>query len=331
MAASQVSSPNPSALGDLLPSVPLGGLRAEAFELRDLLGAIFNAAERCVDMAAIIAAVYCAWALYRLLGLGSQVQVQAPTVLLSAAGFALLFVILLERRGGYRPYVSLLAVRETERILRVTIESFLLALLVAYFTTEHISRLVALIALVTVPVFVMVGKWELRNGLRLLRAKGYGTRRAVIVGAGTLGRRIYSALARSPSLGSIRWHSWTMIRKGTDWRFTNLRISESEPPKCWPGQSAPSCYENWTPVCWSSQRRGQIASRWSGWPLRRAWTPIAFGKTFLSRASGLTTPTLTGSRWHTSRKARRGSQATLPSERLTWPFLRLFCSCWQCR
>ena len=50
-------------------------------------------------------------------------------MLLSATAFALLFVILLERHGGYRPYVSLLAVRDTERVLRVTVESFLLALL----------------------------------------------------------------------------------------------------------------------------------------------------------------------------------------------------------
>jgi FlaA1/EpsC-like NDP-sugar epimerase len=189
--ASQVSSPNPSALANFLASPALGSRRAaDSVAVRGLLGTFLNAAERCVDMVAIIVAVYCASALYRLLRMGSQVQYQASTMLPSAAAFALLFVILLERRGGYRPYVSLLAVRETERILRVTIESFLLALLVAYFTTEHISRLVALLALVTVPVFVMVGKWELRNGLRLLRAKGYGTRRAVILGAGTLGRRI---------------------------------------------------------------------------------------------------------------------------------------------
>src|SRR5271166_6091553 len=202
MAASQVPAPNPSALGDFLPSGVLGGrLTTDAVGLRHLVGALFNAAERCVDVAAIIAAVYCACALYRLLGLGSQMQYQASTVLLSAGAFAVLFVILMERRGGYRPDVSLLAVRETERILRVTIESFLLALLVAYFSTEHISRLVALLALVTVPVFVMVGKWELRSGQRLLRARGYGARRAVIVGAGTLGRRIYSALVRSPKFG----------------------------------------------------------------------------------------------------------------------------------
>src|SRR5271166_912393 len=202
MAASQVPAPNPSALGDYLPSAVLGDRRVtDVVDLRYLLSALFNAAERCVDVAAIIAAVYCACALYRLLGLGSQVQYQASTVLLSAAAFAVLFVILLERRGGYRPDVSLLAVRETERILRVTIESSLLALLVAYFATEHISRLIVLLALVTVPIFVTVGKWELRSGQRLLRARGYGARRAVIVGAGTLGRRIYSALVRSPKFG----------------------------------------------------------------------------------------------------------------------------------
>jgi len=176
-------------------SMPNNGSGSFSFSSRDLIAIGFRHKRLilitfCAILAgAILAAVF------------QPAQYQASTVLLSAAAFALLFVILLERRGGYRPYVSLLAVRETERILRVTLESFLLALLVAYFTTEHVSRLIVLLALVTVPVFVMVGKWELRNGLRLLCAKGYGTRRAVIVGAGTLGRRIYSALVRSPKFG----------------------------------------------------------------------------------------------------------------------------------
>src|SRR5208283_6227724 len=137
----------------------------------------------------------------RVIGTGSQVRYSPSGVLLSAAAFGLLFVILLERHGGYRPYVSLLAVRETERILRVTVESFLLALLVAYFTAEHVSRLVVVLALVTVPVFATCAKWEMHSVLRLLRSRGYGARKAVIVGAGPLGRRIYSALVRSPKAG----------------------------------------------------------------------------------------------------------------------------------
>jgi len=202
MAASQVPSPISSALDGLLPSATLAGRRRTgAVASANLLRFLLNAAERSVDMVAIVAAVYCACGLYRLLGAGSQLQYPPSALLLLAAAFALLFVILLERHGGYRPYVSLLAVRDTERILRVTVESFLLALLVAYFTAEHVSRLVVVLALVTVPVFATCAKWEMHSVLRLLRSRGYGARKAVIVGAGPLGKRIYSALVRSPKFG----------------------------------------------------------------------------------------------------------------------------------
>src|SRR5271165_5618351 len=201
MAASQFPSPAPTAVIDFLPSATISARRSETAASRNLLGVSLNAAERGVDFLAIVAAAYCCYALYRRTGAGSQAQYPASAVLLSAAAFALLFVILLERHGGYPPYVSLLAIRETERVLRVTLESFLLALLVAYFTTEHVSRLVLVFALVTVPVFVTLGKLELHNVLRLLRSKGHGTRNAVIVGAGPLGRRIHSALLRSPKFG----------------------------------------------------------------------------------------------------------------------------------
>ena len=250
MAASQVSSPNPSALGGFLRSSTADDYRAADLGFGKLLVAFLGAAERAVDGAAIVAGLYCAHALYRLLGLGSQVQYPASTILLSAGGFALLFVILLERRGGYRPYVGLLAVRDTERILRVTVESFLLALLAAYFTTQPISRLIVLLAAVTVPVFVIFAKWEMRQALRLLRAKGYGTRRAVIIGAGTLGRRIYSALLRSPKFGlePVAFVDDDPQKSGL--RFTNLPISEGGQPRCSPGQLAPGCYGNWTPMYW---------------------------------------------------------------------------------
>ncbi len=202
MAASQVSSPPSSALGDFLASAAISGRsRSETFRSGDLLAVLLNGVERGVDILAIITAVYCAYGLYRLTGAGSRVQYPLSAVLLAASFFALLFVILLERHGGYRPYVSLLAIRDTERVLRVTVESFLLALLVAYFTTGQVSRLIVVLALVTVPLFVTLGKLELHNVLRLLRSKGFGTRKAVIVGAGTLGRRIYSALDRSPKFG----------------------------------------------------------------------------------------------------------------------------------
>jgi len=202
MASSQIPSPTSSViLGLFSPAATAYAPRSNAVASANLYHFLFNAAERCLDMAAIVAAVCCACALYRVSGGGSQVQYAASGVLLYAAAFSLLFVLLLERRGGYRPYVSLLAVRDTERILRVTVESFLLALLVSYFTAERVSRLVVLLTLVTVPVFVTFSKLQMRNVTRLLRSQGHGTRKAVIVGGGTLGRRIYSALVRSPKFG----------------------------------------------------------------------------------------------------------------------------------
>ena len=202
MATSQITSPTASVVGGLFPPATLAArCTSDAVVSADLFRFFLNAAERCSDILAVVAAVYCAYVVYGLFGAGRQVQYPASDVLLCGAGFAVLFVILLDRRGGYRPYVSLLAVRDTERILRVTVESFLLALLVAYFAVEHVPRLVIVLALLTVPVFVTLSKVEMQNGMGLLRSKGYGARKAVIVGAGPLGRRIYSALVRSPKFG----------------------------------------------------------------------------------------------------------------------------------
>ena len=174
---------------------------ADVVQSGSRLEPLFNAAERALDILAVTLAVYSAYALYRLIGAGRQAQYPVADVLLGAAAFGVLFVILLERHGGYRTCHSLLAVRETERILRVTLESLLFLLVLAYFSALALPRLVIAFAAIAVPLFVTLEKWETYNAMRILRRKGYGTRRAVILGAGTLGRRVYSALVRSPKFG----------------------------------------------------------------------------------------------------------------------------------
>jgi len=161
----------------------------------------FAAAEKLLDFFAVLGAVYVAHALYQALEPQRVTAYTPSTILFCAAAFALLFVFLLERHGGYRPSMSLLAIRETERILRVTLQAFLLALLAAYLCAAPVSRLAFSLALVTVPLFLTLEKWELHNFLRMLRGKGYGSRRAVILGTGPAARRIYSALVRSPKFG----------------------------------------------------------------------------------------------------------------------------------
>ncbi len=187
--------------GSYRPTPQVSVASAEVIESGSLLEPFLNAAERAFDFLAVTLAVCSAYALYRVLGAGQQARYPASAVMLGAASFAVMFVILLERQGGYRTYHSLLAVRETERILRVTLESFLLALLLAYFSALPLSRLVIAFAAIAVPIFVTLEKLETYRGMRILRSKGYGARRAVILGAGTLGRRVYSALVRSPKFG----------------------------------------------------------------------------------------------------------------------------------
>ena len=106
------------------------------------------------------------------------------------------------------------------------------------------------LALVTIPVFVTLGKLELHNVLRLLRSKGHGTRNAVIVGAGPLGRRIYSALLRSPKFGIDPVAFVDDDPQTQSRRFTKRRIDESGPPKCSLDRYALNCCENSMPERW---------------------------------------------------------------------------------
>lgn len=161
----------------------------------------FAVAERFIDLSAVIAAILVADTLYRAAEPSRAVRYAPSAVVFSAGGFGLLFVFLLERHGGYRPCVSLLAIRETERVLRVTLQSFSVALVAAYFSLVHISRLALGLTVVLVPLFVTVEKWEARHLLRRVVGKRHGTRKAVILGTGNAARRIYTALVRSPKFG----------------------------------------------------------------------------------------------------------------------------------
>ncbi len=162
---------------------------------------VFSTAEKLLDFAAVLVAVYAASALYQVVKRQPAAALTPSTFFLCAVAFALLIVFLLERRGGYELSVSLLGIRETERILRVTLQAFLLVLVAAYLCVAPVSRLVVSCAAITVPFFLTIEKWEMRRLLCLLRSKGYASRTAVIFGIGPEATRVYSALLRSPKFG----------------------------------------------------------------------------------------------------------------------------------
>jgi len=116
--------PFPSAAHRSRPGADIRGTRGRFASIGVL--------ERLLDFAAVMSAVLLCCRIYGWVSAHPQAGLPTISLINSAALFSLLFVLLLEKHGEYRPYLSLLAVRETERLLRVWIECFLVALPVAY-------------------------------------------------------------------------------------------------------------------------------------------------------------------------------------------------------
>ncbi len=113
---------------------------------------------------------------------------------------AIIAVVLLQRNGAYRGGNGLLRVKETERILRVTLEMFAVALLLVPW--KHLSSVAVLLSYwACVFSTLLLEKHLVASLLSFLHARGYGVKKVIIYGAGLTGRRIFSTIVRSPRLG----------------------------------------------------------------------------------------------------------------------------------
>jgi exopolysaccharide biosynthesis polyprenyl glycosylphosphotransferase len=160
-----------------------------------------TACEMVADFVAVMLSTVFSYALYRSLGLGRHLQYGAREHVAAVVAFAFFFVLMLDRTGAYHRGNSLLRVKETERVLRTSALSFMVIFSVTFFAQFYFSRWLLLIGLVTVPFVVSAEKHGLYLLVRMLHARGYGVKKVVIYGAGHTGRRVFSALVRSPKLG----------------------------------------------------------------------------------------------------------------------------------
>ncbi len=158
-------------------------------------------AERLLDWVAVVCGVLLPFESYRPGYASRLARISSASILEAAALFGLMVVLLLEKHGEYRPYLSLLAVRETERMLRVGAECLLVALPFIFLAAPALPTTLLLTCFGTVPLVLAMEKAWLRVAIRRFRMAGYGNRRAVILGGGPLAKSIYSALLRSPKLG----------------------------------------------------------------------------------------------------------------------------------
>lgn len=157
--------------------------------------------ERFADLIAVTAAAYLAYSAYILLQVGNRVHYSTTMVIGVGFLFAVTFVGLLDQDGGYEVANSLLRIRETERVLRVSTKTFAFAFSITFFLPHCISRWVVVLATLLVPLILVAEKQVFLHIVSYLHSRGYGIQSVLIYGAGSTGRRLFSALISSPKLG----------------------------------------------------------------------------------------------------------------------------------
>jgi exopolysaccharide biosynthesis polyprenyl glycosylphosphotransferase len=152
------------------------------------------------DFAAVACGILAAYrldAVWR--GVGLQSTSHAVEFLTVAAAF--LAVLLLEREGAYRGTASLLHMRQTERVLRISAMLLTICGLFARLFDPILPTRMFLLALLLVPACLMVEKYLFAGAVRILRRSDQASDRVVLYGVGDAARHIVSALLHSPGLG----------------------------------------------------------------------------------------------------------------------------------
>jgi exopolysaccharide biosynthesis polyprenyl glycosylphosphotransferase len=176
-------------------------LPRETTRVHDRYNLIVSVLERAADLIAVMAATSLAYYAYKLLQVGQRVHYSTSLVITAGFIFAVAFVALLEQGGAYEAANSLLRIRETERVLRVCTQTFAVAFSVTFFLPHCISRWCVAIATLLVPLLLVAEKQIFVEVIRHLHSRGYGLQNVLVYGAGSTGRRVFSALISSPKVG----------------------------------------------------------------------------------------------------------------------------------
>ncbi len=157
--------------------------------------------EVIADLLTVTLAVALGYVIYNSLSLGKHIHYSPKTIFGVAFALAIVMVLMLDRVGAYRRGNSLLRVRETEQVLRVSAEAFVITIAVSFFNSILFSRWLLVLCLTLVPLALFVQKVFMYLAIRALHSRGYGIEKVLIYGSGHTGRRVFSVLKRSPKLG----------------------------------------------------------------------------------------------------------------------------------
>jgi exopolysaccharide biosynthesis polyprenyl glycosylphosphotransferase len=164
---------------------------------------IIISCEILADILTIMAAIRLGYLIYGATRFGHHIYVPLRLIWVAGAAFAMVMVLMLDRVGAYRRGNSLLRVRETEQVIRVSVEALLIVLAISFFAHVQVPRWLLALCLSLIPFLLFVQKGLMYHLVHALHSRGYGNERVVIYGAGCTGRRVFSLLKGSPKLGLL--------------------------------------------------------------------------------------------------------------------------------
>ena len=157
--------------------------------------------EIVADFATVVLSILLSWITYEHLHVGKRIHYSSSQMILITVFFAFVVILLMERDGAYNAANSLLGIRETERILRISVVTFGLFFLSTIMVAHLVSRAMLLSAFLLMPLALILQKHFLSRLVFILHARGFGIQNVLIYGAGNTGRRLFSSLSQSPKLG----------------------------------------------------------------------------------------------------------------------------------
>ena len=125
------------------------------------------------------------------------------SVLAFSFEYVLIFAFFAYKRDLYKHAHSLLEVRETAEILRVSTLCLVLMTLTIYLHRLMVPRLMLLLGWFLTTVILLLQKHMTRELITRWKSRHVQKRNVVIVGAGKDARRIFSILTKSPDLGLL--------------------------------------------------------------------------------------------------------------------------------
>lgn len=199
---------------DLPKSQELGQDQVLAFDLRlvepiaqkriaESFHRLIISFEVLADILTIVLAIKLGYLIYSVTRLGNHIHFPSRLIWVAGSVFAVIMVLMLDRVGAYRRGNSLLRVRETEQIVRVSMESLLTILAVTFFARIQVPRWFLVLCLTLTPLLLFIQKNLIYLLVHKLHSYGYGNERVIIYGAGCSGRRVFSTLKASPKLGLL--------------------------------------------------------------------------------------------------------------------------------